>query len=483
MTKNAKILIVAVLVVAVLSVALVGCTNFVKLEGGDADATTFNNNSLVVTQGDYIYFVNGKITVEDIASKEDNKYGKITKSAIYRAKKDGSNVQVVVPQVAMDANNANGISVLGGYIYFTSPSTATDKTGALQTKNTDFYRVQINGDKLEKITTLQGNTMQYKFTDKGLIYFEDSKLYFVNYESKKTEEVAERVGGTYFPITSTYEPAKADATMNVFFTVSPDEKYTGDPYNDIKYVTANGEVKDFLSGKEKKITYSLKNVEKDGEGVAVYYEKSVFDKVSESKGLFGVVTKADLKASAEKQFTNRSDLTVRYNTFEKGVYVFENNEMYIPNIVNGQIDAAMPTLEKYSLLTSESAAIANTDIFTIRTEGDTTYMYYFATGGLNKVAMLENELGVAEILIEKNIVTDFVKPILDGNTFYYINSGYYNYMYKVDLSKADSKHSILGVRTEADKEAYIKYVKELKDDAKEAHNKLIQEDLKEEAFK
>ena len=103
-----------------------------------------------------------------------------------------------------------------------------------------------------------------------------------------------------------------------------------------------------------------------------------------------------------------------------------------------------------------------------------------------KVAMDEsypNNLGMAETVIKENIVTDYVKPVLDGNTFYYINSGYYNYIYKVDISNKDNKHSILGVRKDSDKAAYIKQVKEMDEEAREKHDKLIAEDLPAEELK
>lgn len=482
MTKTTKKLILAVLAVVVLAVSLVGCTNYAKLEGGNAEAISYNNNSLVVSQGEYIYFVNGRITVNDIAEKKDNKYGNVVKSAIYRAKKDGSEAKVVVPQVAMDSNNSNGISVLGEYIYYTSPSTAVDKTGAILKNNTDFFRVNINGGKPQKIATVASNTMQYKFTDKGLIYFNENKIHFVKYDAKKVysdKVVAEDISSTYFPVTSTYDPSKEnDATMNVFFIANPDKDYKGDAYNDIKYVNSNGEIKEFVSGKETKTSYTLKSVEKDGDSVAVYFEKSIFNNGnSEQKGLFGILMNSDMTAGTEKQFTNRTGLTVRYNSYAKGVYIFENKKMYIPNISNGEVDDQNP-LESYSLAT-ESGSISATDIFAIRTEADEkTYMYYITSNSLYKVEMGNNKLGTAVQLIEKNIVTDYVKPVLNGDTFYYINSGYYNYMYKVTLSNdGNSKHSILGVRTKDDATAYVEYVKGLKTEDRAAHDKLIEEDL------
>ena len=73
MKKSIKFILITLLLAVVLTLSLVGCTKTQNLKGGDPTATTYNNNSLVVSQGDYIYYVNGKITLDDIAEKKDNK--------------------------------------------------------------------------------------------------------------------------------------------------------------------------------------------------------------------------------------------------------------------------------------------------------------------------------------------------------------------------------------------------------------------------
>lgn len=479
MKKNIKFILITILLVAIACVSLVGCTKVPKLTGGDPTATTYNNNSLVVSQGDYIYFVNGKISVDDIATKKDNKYGNVVKSAIYRAKKDGSEPQVLVPQVAMDANNSNGISVLGNYLYFTSPSTATGKDGTLQKTNTDFYRVEISGKNLKKIATIQGNTNQYKFTDKGLFYVLNNELVYVPYKGKK-KVIAENVSNTYFPVTSTYTPDSSDASMAVYFTQSPEEN-NGNPYNDLKCVNSDGEVKDIISGKEGDISYSIKSVESEADGsVAVYYEKTPYDNGRNIPvGLFGIKVNKDFaKCADEKQFANKN-ATVRYISYDEGVYVFDDNKMFVPVIENG---IAKEGDVVYNLHTSDSASVSSSDIFAIREENGKKYMYYFASNALNKVEMLADRLGISEEIIESNIVTDYVKPVILGNTFYYINSGFYNYMYAVDISIEGAKHSIVGVRTDDDKAKYIKLIQDMDEEAKAEHDKLIKEDLPAEEF-
>ena len=251
-------------------------------------------------------------------------------------------------------------------------------------------------------------------------------------------------------------------------------------------VTSTGEVKTILSGKDSKTSYTIKSVESEDNGsVAVYYEKSIYDRGDEkysNKGLFGIKLGNDFKQiGAEKKFAGKS-ATVRYISFEEGVYVFEDSEMYIPKIdADGNVEKADKDKIYYV-----GSTITQSNIVTIK-DG---YIYYTESNALKRVKMdvtgedaNNNNLGQAETIIKKDIVTDYVKPVLNGNTFYYINSGYYNYMYKVDISVKDAKHSLLGIRTNEDKNAYIKFVKEMDEETREKHDKLIAEDLPAEELK
>ena len=294
----------------------------------------------------------------------------------------------------------------------------------------------------------------------------------------KSETILEYAGNTYFPVTSTYVPEKADATMAVYYTESPEEN-DGDPYNDIKCVTSTGEVKTILSGKDSKATYSIKSVESESNGQAtVYYEKTVYDMGEEKNtGLYGIKLGSDFKvANGEKRFA-ASGASVRYINYEKGLYVFEDSKMYIPIFDN---DGLMQEGDNVYYL---GTTITQSNIVTIREEAGKNFIYYTESNMLMKIEMDVkeegniNNVGRAKKVIKKDIVTDYVKPVLNGNTFYYINSGLYNYMYKVDISTKDAKHSLLGVRTDVDKTAYIKLVKEMDEEAREKHDKYIAEDL------
>lgn len=478
MTNFAKKITAIVVTMLVSLVALVGCTyKFTPLPGGNADAVTTNNNSMVVTQGDYIYFMNGNVAYDAIKEVKDNTYGEVTKGAIYRAKKDGSEAKVLVPQIAMNKTNKYGLTVLGGYIYFTSPSTSKDKAGKLQTTFTDFYRVKLDGSKIEKIVTVNTNTMDYQFTDKGLFYVNESKLYYVSYSEKigKPEVVAEKYDSVAIGNVSTYDPNGKNVGLSAVFAKTPEET-NGKVYNKVSIVKADGTTKELLDGSKDgaEIKYTVKDIIAEGEELVLYYEKqTTVNGTTENspKGLFAQKFNADLEpVGAEKQMTDRTGLTVRYISYDAGVYVFENKEMFIPDLENG---TAIKTYKTGDSITKDN-------ILDIRNDNGKQMLYFITSNGaLNRVEMLasgvsaesETGFGVAENLIEKNIKNDGLKSVLVGDTFYYINSNYNNYLFTANIN--GGKHKLLGERTEADLTAYIKQVESMKEADRIAHDKLI----------
>ncbi len=474
-------MIVAVLLVSVL--ALVACVSEIDpLTGGDPTATTQNNNSFVVMQGNYMYYTNGYLGYEAITEADHNKYGNVTKGAIYRANLDGTDSKVLVPQVAMDKNNKNSLNIFGGYLYFTSPSVSTSKAGTLQTNFTDFYRVKIDGSNLEKIVTVQSDAMEYKFTDKGLYYMEGTTVMFVSYDGKigSAVSVEEKATVTKFSDCKSYTPGAVNSSMVSVFTKSP-EDIEGDPYNTIFALNANGTTKEILNGSESKSTYDVKNVTTEGENLIVYYDKTVTKNTNKTTpGLFAAKFDKDLKFVSEKQMTTAIGLTVRYISYDAGVYVMTATEMYIPTISADGLTTASKI--SYTI----DATITSTSINTIRAEGDKLYMYYSIDSSLSKLEM--NKEGItatcktgfidnAEIVVKANIKFDGVAPVIIGNTLYYMNSAYYNYMYTFDMVTEGAKHKAIAVRTEDDVKAYKELVKAMDKDAREAHDSVIAEDI------
>ncbi len=490
MSKYIKKISMVITVVLVALVSLVACSaQITLLEGGDPTAVTKNNNSFIVTQGDYMYYTNGSVGYDAIVEADDNTYGNVVKGAIYRSKLDGTDAKVLVPQIAMDNNSKNSLNIFGEFLYFTSPSVTTSKDGDLQTTFTDFYRVDITGDNLEKITTLETDSMEYKFTNLGLYYIEGSDVFYVPYNDGigKVKTVVEGVESSFLSTCETYNPADAvKASMNSAYTKSPEE-IDGDPYNIMYALKSNGETAVLLDGKTSKTKYEIKHVESEGENTIVYYNKTITkNSVADPSALFATKFDKDLKVVTEKQMNiaAHDSATIRYNTFDDGAFVINGDDMYIPTI---SADGTEYDGKKISY--KFNGDLTATEIFDIRVEGDSQFLYYFKTNGLYKQKMNpagitnpsnKNDfgfIGTPTPVVKEYIKTDGVAPVLIGNNFYYINTNYLNYMYVVDISDIANKHSIIGLRTDDDIESYIKFVDEMEEDVRILHDALITEDL------
>lgn len=486
MSKNVKriTMVLAVLVIALVS--LVGCVKFEAVPGGQPDAVTQNNSSNVVVQGDYIYFVNGFAGPDSITKKEDNEYGNVTKGAIYRAKKDGTDVKLLVPQLAYTANTKVGISVLGNYIYFGSPSTSKDKQGNLQTSFTDFYRVKLDGSDIEKITTVPTNTMEFKFTDKGLYYINDSKLMLIPFEGDKLGKekiVAEKYDSIALGVMTTYDPKGVNISQYSAFTKTPEET-DGKQFNIMYAVNAKGETKEIFNGKDKEIKYSIKGVEYEGDNMIILYEQTYKDPILAQKyaGLYAIKVDKDLnKVGEEVKYIEKNGLSYRFISYAEGVYAFDGSKMYKPAV----------EINENKKVEYDLGSIASSDILKIENENDRLYMYYTTGNGLSKIEMKKEGItdftpnsqdngfvANVEWKVKANVKTDGIKPVIIDNTFYYINTRYFNYLYVVDITKEDAKHSILGVRTEEDTKSYIKFVEDMSEEDRLEHDKLIAEDIK-----
>ena len=157
---NKKIIAVIALVL-VLTIGLVACNGKTYKACGVADGNKYasspveNNGSFVVKQGGYVYFVNAYVGAD-----AENKFGKQEKSCLYRAELDengniieGSRVALVNKNI-YSTSTKSGIYVRGNWIYFASPNTDKTKSGEVNTKYLDFFRVSLDGKKTELLYTI-----------------------------------------------------------------------------------------------------------------------------------------------------------------------------------------------------------------------------------------------------------------------------------------------------------------------------------------
>lgn len=480
MAKFSKKLIIVIAVMLLCSLALVACTSykFVPVTGGQADKPTESNGGFVVKQGDYIYFVNGKQAYENIKVKDDNTYGKVLKGSICRVKKNVEGLyedfQVIVPRLAMNKNYKQGFSIFGNWLYYVSPSIKTDKEGNLQTTFTEYYRCHIDGSKTEKIATIEGDSLQFKFTATGLIYEKDSILYVISYSDSKIEkekEVAKEYTSIVFPQANDYKLNTMTSADYVYYTKAAENKLA--TYNVLYAVNGKGEVKTLIDEKDKttereKFSRSIKSVGVENGEAVLYYTKSVSIQGNiTNMGVFGYKFPSDLSfdITKERQFTDKADVTFTVYKFDKGVFLQDAGELYIPTY---NADGSEKSRISYKF--PETTTLTN---FEVVKEGDNMYIYSYSGSALIRQEILENGgiKGNSMVVIEAGVTLDWYMPERIGNDYFYINSKYLNYVYVADLTKVNPI-SVNGVDTVM--------IGKFTDDDKKAYDKIKEEEAKEE---
>lgn len=217
MKKTLKTL--AIILVFIFSLSFFGCGAVTVKGGPEKSDPVTSNGGLSVTKGDYLYFVNGYISNDDLKGNQ-NKYGRVTNGGIYRAKlnngklmyeisedDDGNevktlkDVELLVPKLA--GFEYTSLYIFGDYIYFSSPNTEKDQsTGEIRFDLTDFYCVKLNGGKIYKLqnATNISDVNNFKFTAIGnfvyLTYLSNSTIYNLKISGKDVQEttiIAENV--------------------------------------------------------------------------------------------------------------------------------------------------------------------------------------------------------------------------------------------------------------------------------------------------
>ncbi len=204
------------LILVVCFMALVGCVS--NLEMPETNAPVTGNGGLVVQKGDYLYFVNGYKTTDDMVDG-DNRGGE-KYAAIYRVKlgenntlsynEDGEleNCELVIDKICGFEKTA--LYIFGDYIYYATPNTDKVASGDQTVSNfklTDFYRAKLDGTSRTLIykTNLTSTSTKFAFykvngvEDVYLSLFDGTKLVFVNCGNKAITTVCDSVASVAMP--------------------------------------------------------------------------------------------------------------------------------------------------------------------------------------------------------------------------------------------------------------------------------------------
>ena len=283
----------------VFTMALTGCgTGFVApKDNPSADAPVYNNGTMAVQKGDYLYYVNGKGS-----NTADNTYNTPIKGSIMRSKLSdngtgvslapssndllnddvSSDTVMIVPKIFYSSNSKAGLYIYGDRIYYVSPSVEKDKKGNVLTSSTDVFSCKLDGTDIKSIAYVASNSFDYYFwqADDGTVYFAyvaDSKVTSVNCSNGRSVTLVEEYTNT--PVLG--------SNGSVYFTQSvlkdeEDESQTEmfNAFYSIAMNAASSDAKLELLDKNGRTLTTYYNVERDASDPE-YDEK--YDKVKELK--------------------------------------------------------------------------------------------------------------------------------------------------------------------------------------------------------
>lgn len=153
----------------VLSLSMVACAGGWKSTVTDYSGEVSSNGGFAVVKGDYVYYING---VE--SNTADNAFGTPVKGALVRTKvselgNDNPQSEVVIPKLVFTngPEGSNGFYIYGDYVYYTSPSTDKDKTGAVLNGSLEFLRTKLDGTDTTEITTVENLTAGFRYVLDG----------------------------------------------------------------------------------------------------------------------------------------------------------------------------------------------------------------------------------------------------------------------------------------------------------------------------
>lgn len=390
-----------------------------------------NNGSLVVQQGDYIYYVNGMDSTSTISKPADNAFGKasvkgsIMKSRINKTTGELSETAVVVPKMFYTSASNGGFYIYGEWIYYMSPNTKTDNKSNVLSSQSVAFRTMIDGTKTQEIATISSNSTQYIFTDKALIYYENNTLKKVSYTNSKVNKKAENIVSD---VDSVLFTAKSDVIFFVKSTAASDRQ------NNNLYAYVNGAIKeitndttfdsdDLTNVNKFKKQYTFALLAYDIDTKTLFYTKVSNDQASNKKTSTYAYTFDDnftFEPANELRYSISSltGSSIKYLGADKGILYTDGADLKIYK----------PISETANKDNTEDYVTLKSSVEIVKIDGDD--IYYIASNTLYKKNVEEK---VEQQLSKDAISTSWLPRSLMGNYLYYIDNNY-NYMYRIDIT-------------------------------------------------
>ena len=223
-----KIFVCLILLIFTISLAACGKSNKDNFIYPSSQVQTFGNGGMAVQKGDYIYFVNGYQSSEDM-EKQNASY---TIGSLLIAKLDSNGNLILNEDNLLDDEyyrtmsdklcgfEATGLYIFGNYLYFTSPCQENESGDEVWAKNrVDFYRIKLDkSSKVERLyqTEVAHASLEYEYYVDGnnvylLVYEKETnldhsditnRLLRIDANSKKVDTIAQDVSSVVMPDSS-----------------------------------------------------------------------------------------------------------------------------------------------------------------------------------------------------------------------------------------------------------------------------------------
>ncbi len=184
------------------------------------DAVASENGGFVAETDNYYYFING-IGVDS----SSNAMGTPVKGSLVAVDKtDLSKSCVVVPKLFVAKDYASGLFIDGDYVYYGTPSTDKNSSGAIAYTDMVFARTKLDGSDTTTYFKVNSLSVEYRFVTDAqgtvyLTYYTDSELVCFNTATQEKLVIAK-----------TDTEAKSESLSDVLFTSQNAVFYTVDVY-------------------------------------------------------------------------------------------------------------------------------------------------------------------------------------------------------------------------------------------------------------
>lgn len=479
---NKKIIAVIALVL-VLTIGLVACNGKTYKASGVADGNKYasspveNNGSFVVKQGNYIYFVNAYVGAD-----AENKFGKQEKSCLYRAELDengniieGSRVALVNKNI-YSTSTKSGIYVRGNWIYFASPNTDKTKSGEVNKKYLDFFRVSLDGKKTELLYTIANRSADFFVTDNSILVLDGGALKKIDLNKKSLGKINNKKN--YVEVrsnVSSLQPIVANGAFSgmALMVSNAADSDSWKKFNTLSVISADGTIKDVITDNSfggdadsylYNATVSVKDYVVKGDKITVYYTKTDKDsKVQLCAYTFGTDFSFDSKNEVLlMQDASSSNVAAVKGIDEKSAFVTVSSAPYLKYVKYVEQDKNPLKQDKNPQNVPASATTADSQLKRQITIRDVRDGYVFYTDASNAKALYRykydlEELCVEECVAEFSLSSSWFAPVILGDYMYFLD-GTKEYTYRVklqtgDIVKPETKDMVVGKMTADDYKA------------------------------